>query len=523
MNRHNVKILLYITFIIVTHYNTLSFSTDLVQNNIQPSSNVDLSWSKWTKNISGSFRNYTTNGKDIKRFVNELQLNHFIKFNTNHTYKFQGKYIKHNISTKVSRYGYINLNSGDPRFVSFEKEKRIQINKFKIDELLIESKLGKSATLSIGQQTIVWGQFDIFSPVDLLLPFEFSSSSLGLSKIDNRLPQPTAKLSIYPKESVEIEAYYFPKLIIDDLNKSLLDEPIIHNSLNLAENNYTETLVHSSKQNSNIEQYALRVLYYPNWGTIGITFYDGWWQFAEMHYSNVHFQDSRNKRSYSSDLFYGLKRRQAWGIEVAKPIGNTIYKLEAVYVDGYRRLYTLDDSYDKNSDLFQDHILPYQNWVENKNQSKTFIKSKMTMISTGFDANWDNWTVNANIGKIFFLTNSSEKEGIGLSKSIENVLEAEPYWMDKYEITGSINIMKYLADDYTKKAGIAAGMLGNGAGVSIYYTNEIFESFTICLSYQYLALLSQLNSKTILTEDGLKEEEKSIIEPTIAVGFNYLF
>ena len=68
----------------------------------------------------------------------------------------------------------------------------------------------KGVTIAAGKQTIVWGQLDIFSPVDFLLPIDINPMGFSLVKADNRMPQTTVKVSYYPLSNVEFSGYLFP-------------------------------------------------------------------------------------------------------------------------------------------------------------------------------------------------------------------------------------------------------------------------------------------------------------------------
>ena len=45
----------------------------------------------------------------------------------------------------------------------------------------------ENVTITAGKQTIVWGQLDVFSPIDFLLPLDFNPMGFSLVKTDNRM------------------------------------------------------------------------------------------------------------------------------------------------------------------------------------------------------------------------------------------------------------------------------------------------------------------------------------------------
>ena len=92
-------------------------------------------------------------------------------------------------------------------------------------EAYFDLNLGNFATLSFGNKLVVFGQFELFSPIDLFsLPSRFGSDEIGFSKLSNRLTQQTVQISLYPIEGIEIEAYQFPKIALDPFVEDALNQ-----------------------------------------------------------------------------------------------------------------------------------------------------------------------------------------------------------------------------------------------------------------------------------------------------------
>ena len=137
-------------------------------------------------------------------------------------------------------------------------------------QLFFEFYPSDAFTFGIGEQTIVWGQLDIFSPVDFLLPLDFNPTGFSLIKADNRMPQFTYRLSYYPDSNVEITGYYFPNFRESPLFKGI-DFSDDYNMLN-DKKYYTQKIVPSGSSGASS---ALRVVWYNKYFTSGITYYDG--------------------------------------------------------------------------------------------------------------------------------------------------------------------------------------------------------------------------------------------------------
>ena len=97
-----------------------------------------------------------------------------------------------------------------------------KLDKTVLRDAYLQFNLGESLVLTAGQQTIVWGQLDLFSPVDFLLPLDFSSP-LSYAKVDMRLPMTAVKLSWFPTSRLELQGYYFPKITFDDTVREELE------------------------------------------------------------------------------------------------------------------------------------------------------------------------------------------------------------------------------------------------------------------------------------------------------------
>ena len=108
--------------------------------------------------------------------------------------------------------------------------------------------------------------YEVFSPIDFfLLPIDVNDSGFSFNKVNNRLPQETAKIVWYPVGNIEITGYLFPKFEVSDMINDLMDT--------VAQNTDLEYIKPSgSKQRA----LALRSMGYFGDTTIGFTLFDGW-------------------------------------------------------------------------------------------------------------------------------------------------------------------------------------------------------------------------------------------------------
>lgn len=214
---------------------------------------------------------------------------------------------------------------------------------------------GDWAELFIGREKVIWGQFDIFSPVNLLHPLDFSDTSVKYSKIDFTLPQTHIRISFFPSEEVELSLYYFPDVEIDEISLSI-DDQSFYDDYELATRELTafevdgtglltatnsfDSLVPTGSFSSirvplqlkGLEQYAFRLVYRGDIN-FGFTYYDGYWGFNAQEYSfireaipvvegfnHLSIDASRNTPLYQTQIErVGYNKVQAIGLELAVP------------------------------------------------------------------------------------------------------------------------------------------------------------------------------------------------------------
>ena len=116
----------------------------------------------------------------------------------------------------------------------------------------------ENVTITAGKQTIVWGQLDVFSPIDFLLPLDFNPMGFSLVKTDNRMPQTTIGLSYYPMPNVELSGFYFP----------LFEESPLFKNIAQGNDMVKKTMPSRSKQSS----YGIRATWYANKFTTAMTY-----------------------------------------------------------------------------------------------------------------------------------------------------------------------------------------------------------------------------------------------------------
>ena len=333
-----------------------------------------------------------------------------------------GKYYHQEIQFLVD----IRKESSDSTKSSYISEKEVEILNTKLDKTVLRDaylqfNLGESLVLTAGQQTIVWGQLDLFSPVDLLLPLDFSSP-LSYSKVDMRLPVTAVKLSWFPTPRLELQGYYFPKVTYSDFVKEELEKERGWNNEVVNGDGEFETRkvgFHRPKKQSH---YAFRLLYYGDWATFGLTYFKGYGHLPKPFgraflESNVILQESKE---YYCPKFgppggcnileagslvdavnvvdeIHFEEVEALGFEFVKPIGSYSWKIDMVsFKQGTEKRLdntTLFEGFEKNDNPLWGPHKAYWRWVLNENDGKLHAPTRLTLLGLGFDAKFTRWNV----------------------------------------------------------------------------------------------------------------------------------
>ena len=136
--------------------------------------------------------------------------------------------------------------------------------------------------VGVGISPIGWGQFLLISPINFMLP-QSLGADLGLSRGTLQSPQPHVSVRWAPTDRLEVEAYYF--------NSVAVDPTIV--AVDLAEFNSAlpsgleYPLDEAYDFITDKTQTALRLVYRPDWGAVGVTYLDGVSHFSTHRHESV--------------------------------------------------------------------------------------------------------------------------------------------------------------------------------------------------------------------------------------------
>lgn len=151
-----------------------------------------------------------------------------------------------------------------------ERETKVADSFADFREAYVQWQPSDLATLIVGRQNLVWGQFSFLSPVGFLLPIRGINISPGPSRADFSYPQDAVNLALYPSRNTELQLFHVPAMRID---------PSVEENLkSYSENRYGN----DGPEFPNAGDYDMSALRFTHYGerlTFAVTALDGTQQF----------------------------------------------------------------------------------------------------------------------------------------------------------------------------------------------------------------------------------------------------
>jgi hypothetical protein len=389
-----------------------------------------------------------------------------------------------------------------------------------LKEAYVDLGITSYATLSGGRKKIVWGQFEPYSPVDFVMPMNFSRQSVAFSKSSNRVPQDVVSLAVYPTSYIELEGYYFPGLFYDDVIEEMVDKGSSYNEAYADGSNIKYRRAQTNYNlptGSDKPQTAARLMFYPSWATFGFTYYNGWDTNFPMSFSEmtlVKAEAGSNKSFYELQK-PGLRAQEMVGFEFSKPLGDWTLKAEYASVRTQVDLKTdiAHASFDLTGHTLSAEKQAYRDWVKNINGNKLYVPVQEDFFALGFDWKGDRWNTTLVAFVLKENYDSKFQEGFDLAE------KAYPEEDDFGEVFPLISVSRKMWDAKEDSIGFGAGILGPGVGFSTYYKGEIGESFTWLLSFESIEYFAD-DVLEDSNNDGVYEREKTEVD---GARFSFLY
>ncbi len=404
-----------------------------------------------------------------------------------------------------------------PRALPETRKLEVTASGAEVREAYLQYDLMDNLSLSAGYQRPIWGQFDIVSPVNLLLPLEFQSDDLSIEKSAYRMPQPAVSAVAFPFERLEVSAYWFPLTNLDPLHEEILDEAdganevFVANATTFGE---TESRPRPRKDGSDYDAYAARAVWYGDSFTFGLTYYNGrntLFAFDELPLVEKVQQEQGDKTydAYSVIERSLLPGSDTVGVELSVPVGRWTWKGEAFYmgteadIGGIRRESISQDETDDATLVARRARRGLYDWMVDNNNGRGYVDVNLLMAGAGFDALYDHWRFGAAVFVVDTVLSGKAKEA-------DRLVKAAYPGDDGIGFSGALPnayIFYDFDEERTTTAGLVGGFAGPFLGVSTFYTSTWFENWRWSASVEYAAAMSDQLMDELNSDSGAYELE----------------
>ena len=349
-------------------------------------------------------------------------------------------------------------------------------------------------TALVGRRKVVWGQFDLFSPVQIILPVEFQSKEFSYTKTGYIMPQDHVSVTWYPYRRLELSAYYFWSTILDPLLLDAFDTESANNTNNILSGSGMNTRAEGEPlPKADFEDYdafATRAVWYADQFTLGFTYYNGR---SHLFFEDLPLLQQVNDFTYNVIERVLLARASAYGLELSVPIGRWSWIFEFSYTQTQSSLNAESENFayarrgleERENNLASlpqeqrpieerflqmdratlDKRVEYFEWVRDNNKGRFYAPVDNILVGFGFDAEYDQLVLN--LALYLLIETFSDKLQDGLNR--ERAAYPDYYDSDRYSEedimpfpTGGVGWR--FGRDREHVVGVVGGLLGPAVG-----------------------------------------------------------
>lgn len=359
---------------------------------------------------------------------------------------------------------------------------------------------------AFGRQAITIGQFDIFSPVDFVLPVDFTNTRLTYNKADYRLPQ-LAVRNDFAFGNWLFETVYFPSLTSD----ALLDvaqaapEQYFDPLLGTACQNYDDYEDGDCGENVEVRQsipadesqYLLRFIYSSPQIVYGWTVYEGYDTFV-FGSEVARLREGRvgNERWFYSETLPTIERRRAYGFELSIPLDRFNVKFEILAEPAQ---YPLRFEAITETEMNQAQR-DYRDYIQMENNNRLTVEADQYIVALGFDYYGDRNFFNVYLVYFDSFGRRADKV-IGLEEAAFPEEDGGPFG----NLLPAFNVGREFGVRQQHTIGFIAGFLSFAFGGSFYYANDFYDSLKYGISLEAFQYISNF----VYTSQARSEDEEN--------------
>ncbi len=378
------------------------------------------------------------------------------------------------------------------------KEIHIKLNVEDNDwrETFLQLNITSGMTLTVGRQRNSWGQFELFSPAALMQPLTANIISFIPSKVDLLHAQDQIKLAIFPNSKTEIQFYDMENIRTD--KASDIGVAGILTPRELGAMIKGRPLAMGDEQKQHTQQKAVRLLFYPSWGTLGFTRHEGVNGLNPYLHAPVGQSEDGDVVASVFDnrddsyLFYAKGKLSA--IELAVPVNRLTWRFEHSIIE------TLDSpantgnialKTEESNRFTQSKIDEFINAVNDTSRGGQLTGTPLftatrTLTGIGVTYNGPVWTSSINA---FFIgpykpTSHAGRRINAAYDALEE--ESEDKRENDFGQFPLISAYRFAGDENQHRYGYALGVLGVGFGVGALYSYNVTDDFSLAGSLGYV-------------------------------------
>lgn len=357
-------------------------------------------------------------------------------------------------------YGCLNGNSALCEALPDTQERKVVGDETTIREAYLHWEATDWASLRLGRQTMVWGQFDYFSPVSFLTPIRTGNTVPRATKADFALAQDALAVSLFPLANLEVQFIHAPQMRMDKAQRDSF-ETFAEDCRSLrhffAEG---EACDDARPDPGDIDLSVARLAYFGDQTQWAVTFMEGLDQFSEPVRRARLQQTSNGAYELINVGPRAFTASQAWGVEWSRRLTNS-WTLRGEYTEQEIR----DDI-----DLFLLNQQDNDNqWQELANlmaaNNRTYFDSIQQIAALGALYEGDVWTINVQL--MSFDTVAKDRLDADLERA-EEVAYGENDDDDASSIAPIFNVARRLGAENQGYFSFGAGAFFNAYGFGLF-------------------------------------------------------
>lgn len=279
------------------------------------------------------------------------------------------------------------VNADEDGYLPVEDEISVADSFVDFREAYVQWEATDFATLTLGRQNLVWGQFEFLSPVGFMLPFRGTNTSPRPTRADLAYAQDAVNLSLFPTGNSELQFIHVPQMRLDPSVEENLKS---YSQIRYCERDDAGNFINcdANTEFPDIADYdmsALRYTYYGERLIFAITALDGT-QISFDPYREARLIDDGSYTNYTDDDGLVFDTLETVALEFSYVL-NLNWTLKGEYT-AFETREAADPTYDNGQEGQRNAM---GRAIIAVNSGKPYITNDETFIALGFEYEGEDW------------------------------------------------------------------------------------------------------------------------------------